>query len=180
MGLLFYLIVLGSIVLLFLLFCIKMVKYRKLNVMNLNIGGVSSTPSKFKTFCNYMIENEIDICCLQEWKLNHEKNKNVKFKFELPKAYTMVVCGVTAIIYKEEFEIIELSQFKFDNNSKHYISWLGIYSDSKAYIFGSYYRSPSGDDDPAEIQNLITQIDKYVENECIFILNGDFNATHVT
>ena len=90
LGLLGYLTLLVYYLDIIILFCNIMIKHKYLKFMSVNIRGISSQISKQKDLFNYLLDNNIDICLLQEWKINFQNCDNNSFNIELPSNYEII------------------------------------------------------------------------------------------
>ena len=126
-------------------------------------------------------ENKSNIITLNELCTQHNNNtslKRVNFEREFSEFKIYISKNEVAILVHKSInstEAIVEKENKISGN--HWSIYTLIYSGKKPIIVGSYYRSPSGKENPKDISNEIDNLrSKYKCNN--YIINGDFNIEH--
>ena len=149
-----------------------------LKIASLNIDGLYSKLEKRKNLNKWMINNNIDILCIQEWYKLHN-DKNIQFpKNEFPD-YNIFTNNTlsTAIIYKNTLNIMN-HNISNNNNSLLSRSWISVFSNKSILNIGNVYYSPNSEVNNINIltndMNHIKNVNKKFKN--YFLINGDFNT----
>ena len=151
-------------------------------VASLNVDGLISNETKQQKINDWMINNDIDVLCVQEWNANYYALEKKFPKKEFSESYEVYNNNnyQTAIIYNVQYRVHEHKFKLIDNARLVWRTWITIYGKNDALNICSLYWSPSdvGKFDVMEtLKNDIKQIEQinsdYNNFNCI---NGDFNA----
>ena len=155
----------------------KEVYLHNLKIASLNVDGIYSNLEKRKNLNKWMINNNIDIMCIQEWYKLHS-DENIQFpKNEFPdyNIYTNNTLS-TAIIYKQTLNVL-CHNFKNNNDSLLSRVWISVFSNKSVLNIGDVYYSPNSKEENIDILsndiNNIKTLNKNYKN--YFLINGDFN-----
>ena len=156
-------------------------------MLHLNCRGLGNVAEKIRCKNKFIRikalikENNANIVTLNELCVQHANKSKIK-KTELEREFNEfnVYLGgnEVAIFVKKD---INSTEAKVEASSKikgkHWSIYSLVYTGSKPIIIGSYYRSPSGNDNPAQLKQELNALrTKYKCKN--FIINGDFNAEH--
>ena len=156
-------------------------------MLHLNCRGLGNVAEKVRCKNKYIRikslirENNSNIVTLNELCVQHNNKTKIK-KADLErefKDFNVYLGGNEVAIFVKK--AINSTEAKIDAkdkiNGKHWSIYSLIYSGSKPIIIGSYYRSPSENENPVELNKELNVLrDKYKCKN--FIINGDFNAEH--
>ena len=156
------------------------------SICSINVNGFSSNHErgidKRITLSSWLKQNEIDICCGQEW-YKQKKNENIIYNKGLSsEQFNPDYCvhysnSKTFILYKSNIKFTKLNyNLKAEGLD---ITW-GIIENNNFYLaIASVYHSPSYDANWDGISSHINDIRKiYSKKPIYFSINGDVNAKH--
>ena len=155
-----------------------------LRISSININGLVSNFYKQQFLLKWLVNNDIDILCLQEWCIhhNHDNLNNFRSLFPLKQfdGYEAHVPNFeTAILYKNSLHVFPHPFPNDRTTEKQWRAWISVYNDNRSLNVCSYYHSPSDSknntnyflqDDIKTIQSTNKKFTNY-EN-----INGDFNG----
>ena len=151
-------------------------------VGSLNVDGLVTKEVKQQKICNWMLECNIDILCVQEWNKNYEDYEKLFAKTEFERFFEVYNSnGQTAIIVNNKFRVTHHKSLKkLDKNRLLWRTWITVYGINGALNICSCYWSPSDtgkldamhilNDDINEIEKINLDYNNY------YCINGDFNA----
>ena len=157
-------------------------KWDYIKIGSLNVDGLVTRVEKQQKICNWMLENEMDILCIQEWSQNYQDYEKVFAKTEFEKYFEVYNSNThTAIIVNQNYRVMHHKQFKeLKNGRLLWRTWITIYGIGKALNICSIYWSPSdsnGMDAMDILNNDINEIESInSEYENYYCINDDFNA----
>ena len=150
-----------------------------LKIVSINIGGLVSKEKKQKTLINFLIKNDIDILCIQEWNKQHSSLFR-DFPMYHFKEYFNVFTNKTletAILYKTGLKI-NTHSMKTNKNDLLQRTWISIFSDKNVLNLSSVYFGKHGETGNLNIlKNDIKNLEKInIKRKNYFMINGDFNG----
>ena len=119
-----------------------------LRLASININGLVSNYDKQKFLYKWMVCNEIDILCLQEWCVHHQhpnaNNLRLLFPFKQFPGYQAHAFNLeTAILYKNTLKVFPHQIKNNRNTQKQWRTWISVYNDKKSFNVSSLYHSPT-------------------------------------
>ena len=151
-----------------------------LKIASVNVRGLVTHHNQRLDLYLWMIDNDIDVVCVQEWCVNHRR-ENIKFDKTLYDGYDTVEIGSnskTLIIYKSKFRVDKLSKLNCDDDGLDE-TWMALFSNEYIVAIGSVYHSPSYEHSYDVISNhmkIIRELYKDRKEKLVFSVNGDFNS----
>ena len=182
---------------LFFIFIVMMVDYSDtsncfndtqngVSICTVNVNGFSSNHErgieKRLTLSSWLKQNNIDICCGQEW-YKFKKNENIAYNKGLsseqfnPEYCVHFSNSKTFILYKSNIKFIKLNyNLKAEGLD---VTW-GLIDTKDFYLaIGSVYHSPSYEASWEGLSSHINNIQSTYHNKPIYFnINGDVNAKH--
>ena len=141
----------------------------------LNVRGIVSDEDKAKQLHYWLINNNIDVCSINEWCVHHQNTKAVFPKHIFDEEYQIVNPNQeTAILFKRD---LQYHIPKPPHKTKHqWQSWISIFSHNSVLNVCSFYHSPSvaykGNYDSLN-QNMKYLKHQFYNKTNYFIINGD-------
>ena len=156
------------------------------SICTINVNGFSSNHErgidKRLTLASWLKQNEIDICCGQEWYKFKSNEHNAYTKGLSSEQFNPDYClhysnSKTFILYKSNIKFTELN-YNLKTNGID-ITWGIIENESFYMAIASVYHSPSYEASWDGIESHINEIKKQYKSKPIyFSINGDVNAKH--
>ena len=150
-----------------------------INIMCINMQGIYSDKDTRNKLNNYLELYDIDICMIQEWYL-HDRDISVDFlNIDFTNYNARFNNNKTLILINKQLSEIKINIENINNKYMH-TSWCAIKSKSNAFVFSSFYHSPS-DEEPPSLEPLSYQVCKIRKQlhkfkNIYFNIGGDFNA----
>ena len=152
-----------------------------IKVASLNVDGLITNEIKQQKINDWMLDNDIDVLCVQDWNSNYYALEKIFPKQEFSKFYEVYGCNYqTAIIYNSQYRVHE---HKFKSKEKGRLvwrTWITIYGNNEALNICSLYWSPSDTGKFDVMEMLKSDMKKIEEINCEYknyhCINGDFNA----
>ena len=151
-------------------------------IASLNVDGLVTKEVKQQKICNWMLDNDMDVLCIQEWNKNYADYEKVFAKTEFERYFDVYNSNIqTAIIFNNKYRVTHHKSLKkLAKDRLLWRTWITIYGTNGALNICSVYWSPSDinkmdamqilDDDIREIGKINSEYNNY------FCINGDFNA----
>ena len=149
---------------------------------SLNVDGLVTKEIKQQKICNWMIENDMDVLCVQEWNKNYADYERIFAKTEFERFYEVYNSNIqTAIIVNNKYRVTHHKSLKkLGKDRLLWRTWITIYGTNGALNICSVYWSPS-DNEKLDVMHIlnddINEIEKINDNyDNHYCINGDFNA----
>ena len=158
---------------------------RGLRVACINVRGIVASLDKRVELNHWLEMHNIDVVCIQEWLVpQNEQKMDKELNMAQFRNYSKTtINNKTAILYKEQLDVIKFEHFNPIPTDGIDVTWLGVVTEKKIITFGSLYHSPSFNGEYSEVaiqrNRICREVRTHHNKHIIFSINGDVNAKNI-